>query len=75
MNDEQVKDLLERFQAGACSDQELEKVRYWLHKFREDKQSGLSQIDLETIDDQMWQSILKATQPETARIISWPLRV
>ncbi|NRF38357.1 FecR family protein [Pedobacter foliorum] len=75
MNDEQVKDLLERFQAGACSDQELEKVRYWLHKFREDEQSGLSQIDLETIDDQMWQPILKATQPETARMIRWPLRV
>ncbi len=75
MNDKQVKDLLERFQAGACSDQELEKVRYWLHKFREDEQSGLSQINLETIDDQMWQTILKATQPKTARIISWPLRV
>ncbi|WP_288883415.1 FecR family protein [Pedobacter panaciterrae] len=75
MNDEQVKDLLERFQAGACSDRELEKVRYWLHKFREDERSGLSQIDLETIDDQMWQPILKATKPETARMISWPLRV
>jgi len=75
MNDEQVKDLLERFQAGACSDRELEKVRYWLHKFREDEQSGLSQIDLETIDDQMWKPILKATKPETARMISWPLRV
>jgi hypothetical protein len=75
MNDEQVKDLLERFQAGACSDRELQKVRYWLHKFREDEQSGLSHIDLETIDDQMWQPILKATQPETARMISWPLRV
>jgi len=75
MNDEQVKDLLERFQAGTCSDRELEKVRYWLHKFREDEQSDLSQIDLETIDDQMWQPILKATKPETARMISWPLGV
>lgn len=74
MNDDQVKDLFMRFQAGTCSEQEIAQVYYWMHKFRENDASGLSQFDLEFASGQMWKSILNSTQQRKTRIVKWPVR-
>lgn len=57
MDNQQIQDLMERFQAGECTCSELVMVRHMVHKFREDEPSGLSELELESIREEMQTAI------------------
>jgi transmembrane sensor len=68
-----AKELLRRFQAGKCTDKELEIVRNWLHHFRSDMESGFSASELEHISGDIWNKITLETGRSIKRKISiWP---
>jgi hypothetical protein len=76
MNEQQSKEVLERFQAGTDSPQENQQVRYWLHHLHEDQPSDLSETFLRDTHDEMWSSILLQTQPTTTvKTTRLPLRI
>jgi len=57
MDNQQIQDLIERFQTGECTRSELVKVQYLVHKFREDEPSGLSELELESTSEEMESAI------------------
>lgn len=75
MNEQQAKDILERFQAGESSSHETDQVQYWLYKFNSEKTSGLSEADLKDTPDEIWSSILHQTQPQTVKTTRLPFRI
>ncbi|WP_316834660.1 FecR family protein [Pedobacter nutrimenti] len=57
MDNQQIQDLMERFQTGKCTRSELVQVRYLVHEFRENEPSGLSELELESIREEMQTAI------------------
>jgi transmembrane sensor len=75
MRDPEIKDLLERFKAGESTDEELVKIRYWLHHFNTSGQPQLTETELKAASKDMWLSISLSTEKEVAKIYNnWPLR-
>jgi len=71
MDNQQIQDLMERFQTGKCTRSELVKVRHLVHKFREDESSGLSELELDSIGEEMHTAIDR----ELAFIVPKPKRL
>lgn len=77
MDNQQIQDLMERFQTGECTRSELVLVRYLVHKFREDGPSGLSDLELEEAREEMQQVIdqeLAFAVPKPKRVLHLNLR-
>lgn len=75
MRDPEIKELLERFKAGESTDEELIKIRYWLHHFNTVGQPQLTETELKAANKDMWLSISLSTETEVAKIYNnWPLR-
>lgn len=75
MRDPEIKELLERFKAGESTDEELIKIRYWLHHFNTVGQPHLTETELKAANKDMWLAISLSTETEVAKIYNnWPLR-
>ena len=75
MRDPEIKNLLERFKAGESTEEELVKIRYWLHHFNTTGQPRLTETELRAASKDMWLSISLNTETEVAKIYNnWPLR-
>jgi len=76
MRDPEIKNLLERFKAGESTEEELVKIRYWLHHFNTTGQPRLTETELRAASKDMWLSISLNTETEVAKIYNnWPLCV
>ncbi|WP_158275342.1 FecR family protein [Pedobacter sp. HMWF019] len=62
---------MERFQTGKCTSSELVLVRYLVHKFREDEPSGLSELELKDVREE----IRNAIDRELAFVVPIPKRL
>jgi transmembrane sensor len=71
MDNQQIQDLMERFQKGKCTRSELVMMRHLVHKFREDEPSGLSEFELKSTREEMRAAIDR----ELAFVVHKPKRL
>lgn len=71
MTTEEAKALILRYNAGDCSEAEQELVEAWYQQFAMDETSGLTDMDLEKVGEELW-----ATLPDEFRgsktVRLWP---
>lgn len=67
-----VKDVLERFNSGTSTDEELELALLWLHQLETRSDHGLSEAELDTISQQIRKNLpLKTRAPYVRRFGNW----
>jgi transmembrane sensor len=57
MKNKEAKDLIQKFKNSQTTDEEENKLKYWLHNLNEDKASDLSEIELEQAGEEVWNRI------------------
>nr|WP_121271989.1 FecR domain-containing protein [Pedobacter schmidteae] len=71
MTTEEAKALILRYNAGKCSDTEQELVEAWYQQFATDEASGLTDLDLEKVGEEIWTTLPDELKvPKTVRL--WP---
>ncbi|MHA4896223.1 FecR family protein [Pedobacter sp. PWIIR3] len=73
-----IKEVLERVEAGTATEQELEMARLWILQLKQGNAHHFTDEQLVDVSDQMWAAISKhqidnpATQTRTTTIKLWP---
>lgn len=68
-----IRDLLDKIRSGSYTPEEEARAKYWLHELHQRDETGLTEAELERIDQEMWEAILlgESRKPVQVRRL-WP---
>ncbi|MBB2148331.1 FecR domain-containing protein [Pedobacter gandavensis] len=66
----QAKELLEKYRANQCNEEERIQLQNWFHQLDLEKEADFTLGELDRIEEEMWESIRAQTSPKKVKL--WP---